>query len=67
MSKYGVFFGPYFPAIGLNTEKYEVFSRSAGKYGPEKTRIWIFFTQCFILKFTVLLANSHFITNTMEL
>ena len=27
MSKYGVFFGPYFPVFGLNT----------GKYGPEKT------------------------------
>ena len=27
MSKYGVFSGPYFPAFGLNTEK----------YGPENT------------------------------
>ena len=26
-SKYGVFSGPYFPVLGLNT----------GKYGPEKT------------------------------
>ena len=24
MSKYGVFSGPYFPAFGLNTERYEV-------------------------------------------
>ena len=37
MSKYGVFSGPYFPAIGLNTERYEVFSANAGKYGPVKT------------------------------
>ena len=46
MSKYGVFSGPYFPAFGLNTERYavrrdteylSVFSPNAGKYGPEKT------------------------------
>ena len=24
LSKYGVFSGPYFPAFGLNTERYEV-------------------------------------------
>ena len=39
MSKYGVLSGPYFTAFGLNTERYDlfVFSRNAGKYGPEKT------------------------------
>ena len=38
MSKYGVIPGPYFPAFGLNTDKYlSVFSPNAGKYGPEKT------------------------------
>ena len=37
MSKYGVFSGPYFPAFGLNTERYSVFSPDAGKYRPEKT------------------------------
>ena len=31
------FSGPYFPAFGLNTERYSVFSPNAGKYGPEKT------------------------------
>ena len=39
-SKYGVFPGPYFPAFGLKTERYEVslvFNPNAGKYGPEKT------------------------------
>ena len=36
MSKYGVISGPYFPAFGLNTERY-VFSPNAGKYGPEET------------------------------
>ena len=30
-----VFFGPYFPVFGLNTEK----------YGPEKLRIGTLFTQ----------------------
>ena len=38
------FSGLYFPAFGLNTERYgvslSVFSPSAGKYGPEKLRIW---------------------------
>ena len=37
MSKYGVFSGPYFPALGLNTEIYFVFSTNTRKYGPEKT------------------------------
>ena len=39
MSKYGVFSGPYFPAFGLNTERYylSVFSPNARKYGSEKT------------------------------
>ena len=37
MFKYGVNSGPYFPALGLNTERYEVFSPNVGKYGPETT------------------------------
>ena len=37
MSKYRDFSGPYFPAFGLNTERYYVFSPIAGIYGPEKT------------------------------
>ena len=39
------FSGPYFPVFGLNRETYEVislFSPNAGKYGPEKLRIWTF-------------------------
>ena len=36
--KYGVFSGPYFPAFGLNTERYlSLFSPNVGKYGQEKT------------------------------
>ena len=40
VSKCGVFSGRYFPAFGLNTERYfvsSVFSSNAGKYGPENT------------------------------
>ena len=37
------FSGPYFPALGLNTERATpylfVFSPNAGKYGPEKLLI----------------------------
>ena len=36
VSKYGVFSGPYFPAVGLNKERSGVFSPNARKYGPEK-------------------------------
>ena len=36
--------GQYFPAFGLNTE-ISVFSPNAGKYRPEKLRIWTLFTQ----------------------
>ena len=38
VSKYGFFSGPYFPAFGLNPERYEVPLRIlSGKSGPEKT------------------------------
>ena len=37
MSKYEVFSGPYFPVVGLNTERYKVLSPNVGKYGPGKT------------------------------
>ena len=35
--KFEVFPGPYFPAFGLNTERYFVFCPNVGKYGPENT------------------------------
>ena len=35
--KYRLFSGPYFHALGLNTEYLSAFSPNAGKYGPEKT------------------------------
>ena len=35
---YRVFSSPYFPAFGLNTERYlSIFSLNAGKYRPENT------------------------------
>ena len=37
VSKYEVIFSPYFPAFGLNTERYSIFSPNAGIYGPEIT------------------------------
>ena len=37
MFKYGVISGRYFPALGPNTERYEVFTPNAGKYRPETT------------------------------
>ena len=38
VSKYGVFSGPYFPAFGLNTERYGVFLRIQSEYGKIRTR-----------------------------
>ena len=32
----------YFPAFGLHTEKYGVFSPAAGKHGPEKSECYHF-------------------------
>ena len=47
------FSGPYFPAFGLNMERYGIrtkyslkVSPNAGKYGPEKLRTRTLFTQC---------------------
>ena len=38
VSKYGVFPGPYFPAFGLNAERYEVSLRIQSKCGIIRTR-----------------------------
>ena len=37
VSKYGVIFGPYFPAWIYGGFKISVFSPNTGKYGPGKT------------------------------
>ena len=38
VSKYGVFSGPYFPAFGLNTERYSVSLRIQSEYRKMRTR-----------------------------
>ena len=38
MSKYGVFSGPYFRTLGLNTERYGVSLRIQSKYGKIQAR-----------------------------
>ena len=38
MSKYEVFSGPYFPAFGLNTKRYEVSLRIQPECGKIRTR-----------------------------
>ena len=38
MSKYGVFSGPYFPLIGLNTKIYGINLRIQSEYGNIQTR-----------------------------
>ena len=38
VTKYGVFFGPYFPVFGLNTEIYSVNLRIQSKYRKIRTR-----------------------------
>ena len=38
MCKYGVFSGPYFPAFGLNTERYSVSLRIQSECGKIRTR-----------------------------
>ena len=48
VSKYRVFSGPYFPAFGLNTERYRVSVRMRENTDQKKLRIsiWTLFTQC---------------------
>ena len=48
VSKYGVISGPYFPAFGLNTERYEVslhIQSECRKTDQKWLRIWTLFTQ----------------------
>ena len=65
VSKYGVFSGPYFPAFGLNTERYSVSLRiapNAKKYGPEKTSILGHFSCSALLSlfdYSALLLHCH--------
>ena len=48
VAKYGVISGPYFPAFGLNTERYEVslhIQSECRKTDQKWLRIWTLFTQ----------------------
>ena len=40
------FSSPNVPAFGPNTPYLSIFNPNAGKYGPEKLRIRMLFTQC---------------------
>ena len=54
MSKYGVFYGPYFPVFGLNTEICFVNSvQIQENTDQKKLRIWTLLTQWFILKLSI--------------
>ena len=61
------FSGPYFPAFGLNTDRYSdlsVVSPNTGKYGPENFRTRKFFTQCqcYWESIQTFFKLTHFIT-----
>ena len=60
MSKYGVIFGPHFPAFGLTTERYEVFNPNAGKYGPEITPYMDTFHAVYVNGQITVVDISHF-------
>ena len=51
MSKYGVLSGPYFPACGLNTERYGVEKTIVENTAQKNLRIWTLFTQSEITVF----------------
>ena len=50
VSKYGGFYGLYFPVFGLNTEIDSVFSLNTRKYGPGKNSIFGYFLRSVLLK-----------------
>ena len=63
MSKYGVFSGPYFPAFGLNTERYEVSLRIQSERGKLRTRknsVFGNFTQWMLLQWVnIFIKNAN--------
>ena len=63
MSKYGVFSGPYFPAFGLNTERYEVSLRIQSERGKLRTRknsVFGNFTQWMLLQWvSIFIKNAN--------
>ena len=63
MSKYGVFFGLYFPVFGLNTE---IFGPNTGKYGPEKTPYLDTFHAVSVSKFSVNFCQQQRESTTLK-
>ena len=63
VSKYGVFSGPYFPALGLNTERCRISPysvRMRGNTDQKQLRIWTIFTQSWQRHFQELLTFHFF-------
>ena len=60
MSKYGLFSSPYFPAFGLNTERYFVFLRVQSESGKTRTRKNFIFGH---FSRSVKFFKSHFVNN----
>ena len=57
VSKYGISSGPYFPVFGLNTEIYGV-NQNTGKYGPEKTPLYLDTFHAVIFRFKIGILQS---------
>ena len=56
MSVFGVILARIFPhsdSIRRDTPYLSIFSRNAGKYGPEYLQIWTLFKQCYLLCLTL--------------
>ena len=69
MSKYGVLSGPYFPAFGLNTERYSValrFQSECGKIRSRKTPYLDTF-QAVIFEYVFYLRKVHVFVDVQHL
>ena len=59
--------GTHFPAFGLNTERYSLFSRNAGKCGPGQLHIRTLFEQCLqgkLCESSIVAFKNSYIRNT---
>ena len=65
LPKYGVFSGPYFPAFGLNTERYRVslliLSLCRKIRTRKKLRIWTLFTQWHFGQFCLFFGSLDYL------
>ena len=62
-----IYSDPYFPAFGLNAERYFVFGPNAGKYGPEWLWIGTLFMKCWLAIIIVLVMNQCFTLNKLPI